>query len=388
MYRIIKIGMDVHSKNYTLCAIEPVIGEKDRIFATIQVTADYATVMRANSKPVLILGYNDFSMATILSGKRDKMKKTYLIFVFILTFVFLYGCKEKVKEQQLYFAPYQRQTVCFLKENLTFILNGNLYYVYMDNKDIALSLVESESLEVMRGSWLYSNEIQDSAYIVEPMTNMLLNVHVLSKNYEINQTYVVRDELMDSYSPAVVSNDICYYVKGVAEGVGGFGRTLKKFDLKNSEERDTLYVWANGGNYDGLSGMHIYDHYLVMTYRGDETKTLWVYDTNKKEMIISENQNMSDAAYLKEKLYYIDEEDGQIHIYDLKQQKILEGTFSVQNYRPGMTIACDNDYIYVNQSTADDAWENPEKNTKIWIYLLEGQVNRKHRVFFILTNLK
>lgn len=25
MYRIIKIGMDVHSTNYTLCAIEPVI---------------------------------------------------------------------------------------------------------------------------------------------------------------------------------------------------------------------------------------------------------------------------------------------------------------------------------------------------------------------------
>ena len=26
MYRIIKIGMDVHSKNYTLCAMEPTIG--------------------------------------------------------------------------------------------------------------------------------------------------------------------------------------------------------------------------------------------------------------------------------------------------------------------------------------------------------------------------
>ena len=41
MYRIIKIGMDVHSKNYTLCAMEPLIGEEDRIFANVQVTADY-----------------------------------------------------------------------------------------------------------------------------------------------------------------------------------------------------------------------------------------------------------------------------------------------------------------------------------------------------------
>ena len=38
MYRIIKIGMDVYSTNYTLCAIEPVIGAEGRIFANIKVT--------------------------------------------------------------------------------------------------------------------------------------------------------------------------------------------------------------------------------------------------------------------------------------------------------------------------------------------------------------
>lgn len=45
MYRIIKIGMDVHSKNYTLCAMEPVIGEEERVFATIQVTADHKNIL-------------------------------------------------------------------------------------------------------------------------------------------------------------------------------------------------------------------------------------------------------------------------------------------------------------------------------------------------------
>ncbi len=37
MNRIIKIGMDVHSKNYTLCAMEPTIGAEDRIFSELQV---------------------------------------------------------------------------------------------------------------------------------------------------------------------------------------------------------------------------------------------------------------------------------------------------------------------------------------------------------------
>ena len=43
--RILKFGMDVHSTNYTLCAMEPVIGEGDRVFATIKVTPDYKNIL-------------------------------------------------------------------------------------------------------------------------------------------------------------------------------------------------------------------------------------------------------------------------------------------------------------------------------------------------------
>ncbi|WP_408072428.1 IS110 family transposase [Butyrivibrio sp. JL13D10] len=45
MNRIIKIGMDVHSSNYTLCDMEPVIGAEDRVFANIQVTPDYKNIL-------------------------------------------------------------------------------------------------------------------------------------------------------------------------------------------------------------------------------------------------------------------------------------------------------------------------------------------------------
>ena len=37
--------MDVHSRNYTLCAMEPVIGAEDRIFANIKVTPDYKNIL-------------------------------------------------------------------------------------------------------------------------------------------------------------------------------------------------------------------------------------------------------------------------------------------------------------------------------------------------------
>ena len=45
MKRILKIGMDVHTTNYTLCAMEPIIGKDDRVFATIKVTLDYKNIL-------------------------------------------------------------------------------------------------------------------------------------------------------------------------------------------------------------------------------------------------------------------------------------------------------------------------------------------------------
>lgn len=45
MKRILRIGMDVHSTNYTLCAMEPILGGDDIIYANIQVTPDYKNIL-------------------------------------------------------------------------------------------------------------------------------------------------------------------------------------------------------------------------------------------------------------------------------------------------------------------------------------------------------
>ena len=59
MNRIIKIGMDVHSKNYTLCAMEPTIGAKDRIFGEVQVAPDYKEVICFIESLKMKLGFCD-----------------------------------------------------------------------------------------------------------------------------------------------------------------------------------------------------------------------------------------------------------------------------------------------------------------------------------------
>ena len=59
MKRILKIGMDVHTTNYTLCAMEPIIGEDDRVFATIKVTPDYKNILLFIENLKTKLGLND-----------------------------------------------------------------------------------------------------------------------------------------------------------------------------------------------------------------------------------------------------------------------------------------------------------------------------------------
>lgn len=59
MYRIIKIGMDVHTTSYTLCAIEPVIGAEDRILATLKTSPDYKNILMLIFDLKQKLGYDD-----------------------------------------------------------------------------------------------------------------------------------------------------------------------------------------------------------------------------------------------------------------------------------------------------------------------------------------
>ncbi len=45
MYRILKIGMDVHTTNYTLCALESKFGEENRVLAQATVDPDHKFII-------------------------------------------------------------------------------------------------------------------------------------------------------------------------------------------------------------------------------------------------------------------------------------------------------------------------------------------------------
>ena len=66
--------MNVHSKNYTLCVMEPVIGEEDGIFANIQVTADYKNILMVIEQLKMKLGMSNEYMASF-DGRMAKIQR-------------------------------------------------------------------------------------------------------------------------------------------------------------------------------------------------------------------------------------------------------------------------------------------------------------------------
>ena len=51
--------MDVHATIYTLCAMKPIMGEDDCVFATIKVTPDYKNILLFIENLKTKLGLND-----------------------------------------------------------------------------------------------------------------------------------------------------------------------------------------------------------------------------------------------------------------------------------------------------------------------------------------
>ena len=45
MYRILKIGLDVHSTNYTICAVEVRFAEENKMMGIVQVAPDYRKIV-------------------------------------------------------------------------------------------------------------------------------------------------------------------------------------------------------------------------------------------------------------------------------------------------------------------------------------------------------
>ena len=296
------------------------------------------------------------------------MTKRKLLILIILSMFFCCGC-EKQDEHQIYFSPHQRNYVCLFNDGVLFRIEDCIYSFSLEEK--ILREVDIKELKLDNNSLLFTNGSKGLFYVATPQNYEKLSLITLSDSDTIENAEEIIMDKMDTVYQIVVSDNHCYYIKGVGEGQEIGGKTLKRFALENPNEHTTIYKWEDGWITEFFTSMHKYDQYLIMTYkRGSES--LWVYDTSTQEMIISGNEDMAGATYYNGKLYYISESTGVVKAFDLKSQKPTENIIKIQYFVGGMTISCDESYIYLNNSTLTKEEDSSDNDSKIWVYDYEG----------------
>lgn len=291
------------------------------------------------------------------------MKKIPLLCLTILLLTLC--CCGQPQKQSLSFSPQHRQTVCYLDGKLTFRINENLYYAEESEDGLILKEITGEAGSAALDTLLYPGENGDAAYLVNQ------EIVKLSKDLEKTPLCSVSDVVTDVYTFGLIDQGICYCIKATPEG-----QTLKMFPLDDDADRTTLHVWTDSYYHDVFPGsppaIQKCGQYLIMTYR-DFEDTLWVYDTENAKMLIEGDTKMAYAAYNQEKLYFIDQEKGSIGTYDLKEQRLLDDLTTIPNYQQGITIACDEDYIYLIQSTRAEYEYQGADNSQTLVYNYEGE---------------
>ncbi|MCI9149677.1 MAG: hypothetical protein HFI42_04145 [Lachnospiraceae bacterium] len=299
------------------------------------------------------------------------MKKKYLLCLLCLLLV-LCGCGQQSKGAGIYMSPRQRQSVGMLDKNLIFCINDSLYYAKEQDGRLTLEKVEGENGTVGYFTCIYPGEKGDTAYLVLEDT---MEIETLSKSYERTPVCQIPEDATQKYTYGLVTGGSCYAIKPKM-GNASTGQLLVQIPLEEGGERTTVHEWEDSYYVDvfppSAPNIHARDSYLIATYPYIEGEPLWVYDTKKQEMVIQGDPDMSYAAYFQEKLYFVENSTGSIRTYDLEQQRLLEDSIPIADYVPGVTLSCDESYLYVSRVSQEE-WPR-EDSSQTLVYNYEGEL--------------
>ncbi|MCI9151576.1 MAG: hypothetical protein HFI42_14000 [Lachnospiraceae bacterium] len=299
------------------------------------------------------------------------MKKICFVLCILYVITFL-GCSHHEQPSALSLAPDSYQACAMKGNQLIFPINGSIYYMDMDNPQLQKAGDDSKVIE--HGTYLHANgdSGQDPVYLTCCNNNEIC-IEELSEEYTRNQVLSVNTGDYLGACRVVIYQNVCYYTKDTPEGMGGFGVSLKKFSLKEGDEPELIHVWAEYSHPVHVTSMYRYGKYLFLNIPGQASpEKLWVYDMETQEMILQGEATMAYATYNNGKLYYIDH--GAIYSYDLNRKKELPNPITIPDYVEGMTLACDHDYLYVNQSPISHHQEQSKKGAKVWVFNYDGSL--------------
>lgn len=299
------------------------------------------------------------------------MKKVFLTICVLCIMTACCSCGRKEESTSLYHAPDSYQACVQQNGRLIFPINGSIYYTEMDHPQLQKAADSQKALQYGAYLWdsgsggiylAYDNPEEHPGGIV---------VEKLSDEYTRQQVRILNTRDPLGACRIVVYHDTVYYTKEMPEGSSGFGVSLMKFSLTDEADPELVHVWPDYQYPVSVTYMYRSGQYLMITLPDtDLSEKLWVYDLDAQEMILSGEGTMAGAACYDGMLYYI--KDGFICSYDLAGQKEGSDPIAIPGYADGMTLACDKDYLYVNQAPSFYEGNGEEVDSKILVFQYDG----------------
>lgn len=313
--------------------------------------------------------------------------KRYFIFI-LITLLALSGCQKtaNTKNTDMSYAPYLIEGVIDLNGELIMVQNNIIYSFDSTNQSLSpyCNLTNCSHVFHPEEKNTCAAAISGGAIIgtsngklytaTAPSERLTMVIEEVLPDTPMSERNMIAT-ILDYYDlpRAIFSNGYCYFSTNKTTLPNFNSVALKRVSLTAPEaEVETLCEIAGGDFFTYAPFLHAYDQYLIMTTRYGYKATLCVYDNNQKEMIL-ESESYEYAGYHSGQLVYINESNECIEFMDLETMEITQ-QISIDNYIRGITLACDQDYIYINWSTNSLADEHVTDDYILSIYSYAGEL--------------
>ncbi len=328
------------------------------------------------------------------------MKKRIFILCIIIMSI-LSGCHSNII-LKMYHAPGGAQNSGIVHNNILFLIN-NIFYIF-DEQEIKLipycsvenckhiydpSGDNSCMAAVEYGGYMMADDGEayifhyDKPYVfcgerldlADMSRRLVWKFSEAQESIFVHRAYLVDGEcyfLSDPLSSGLMDRKIALYYSSM-DGLESDVKMLwESKQRRTATDKISLHQFQP---YDSVLMIYLTEgSYEENTFQ----KTLYLYDTHKKEMIFNEHippELSESVTYIDGKLLFLNSQDRSIDIYNTDKEAV-ERKINVKDYNSAMTLGCDESYIYINNIIDADSRPDliPDTCPLVYIYDFSGKM--------------
>ncbi len=270
--------------------------------------------------------------------------------------VFFSACSKENVEENIYYSPFASENSAYVDGSIYFLLDGGLYR--FDEEKLCLEHLGGEE-KVFTGASILGNNGND---LLEVNNDLYLEVHKIDTVSLGKEKIIEINARSSTVSYPCFANNYCYYAINPTLPVESEVKVCKvpldkKITRYDDYEAETLWVSSKPQKNDlrRILQLDADEPYIIFTVESAEDENcynrLYVYDERSDRLVIDGLDGVVYAGYNDGCVVYINDASQTVEILDIQKDQVIS-RFPLAFYEKGCTLACDNDYIYINHQEA------------------------------------